>query len=92
MTRVPDGARTVWKYQLEDTLEMPEGARILTAAVQVHGRISMWAAVDPDAPVAIRRFRTVGTGRPLPTDVALAYVATVLMNGGDFAYHVFEEV
>lgn len=87
--------RTIWKYRLqiinEQTIEMPEGARVL--CVQTQGStpsLSLWAVVDPNAPTSPRKFRTHGTGHQIADAERLVYIGTYQVQGGVLAFHVFE--
>lgn len=82
----------VWKWLLEmtdeNTIEMPEGASVLSVQVQ-HEHPCLWALVRPDAPRIQRRFRIVGTGHEFdPT--GLTYVGTFQLYGGELVFHLFE--
>ncbi len=59
---------TIWKFPFpvedEFKLSMPEGASVLSVAMQ-RGVPSLWAKVSPDAPLAPHRFSVRGTGHPL---------------------------
>ena len=84
--------KTVWKFEFaaqDDTLiEMPEGAVVLTVAVQF-GLPCLWALVDPEAPKVRRRFRLAGTGHPLGPEVG-AYVGSFQLSRGHLVFHLFE--
>lgn len=86
---------TVWKYALDlvevQELSMPVGATVLHVDEQF-GVPCMWALVDPDAEVETRRFGVVGTGHPAPALSDGRHVGTFLMRGGEFVWHVFEEL
>jgi hypothetical protein len=78
----------VWKFQIawdQPAVEMPDGAKVLTAAVQDQ-TVCIWALVDPDAPKVRRHFRVYGTGHKHPGDGR--YISTVFM--GPLVFHVFE--
>lgn len=81
--------RQVWKYDVESgSVSMPLGAEILSVQMQ-RGVITLWALVDPTAPVVTRSFVVVGTGHDLP-DGNLMYRGTV--QAGTFVWHVFERL
>lgn len=84
----------IWKFPLPADLidpdvpievSIPAGAEPLTVGVDPGlARLALWAAVDPEAPVEVRRFLVVGTGWPLtasPFDVAARYVGTAVLGG-----------
>jgi hypothetical protein len=84
--------KTIWKFPLESvdeqTVEMPEGAWILT--VQMQGSVPcLWAVVHPEARLTPRRILIHGTGRP-PLDRLGRYIGTVQMLDGSRVFHVFE--
>jgi hypothetical protein len=84
--------RSIWKFNLapgETTLQIPQGAGILTAAEQFGG-ISMWAAVDPEKPLVDRKFAVFATGQSIETLLGHKFIGTVLLNGGSLVFHVFE--
>ena len=79
---------TVYKYQLpiDDRARvlMPSGAELLCVAMQ-HGRVTVWARVDPSATMVTRQFRVAGTGHP---GVEGSYIGTVFP--GPLVFHVFD--
>ena len=85
--------RSVWKYAVEPdefVVEMPTGAVVLSVEAQ-YGLVSMWALVNPEAPLCSRRFVTVGTGHPLPDEIdSFRFVGTFQMRGGSLVFHLFE--
>lgn len=87
---------TVWKYPivLTDifTVEMPQGAQILTVQVQAsaHG-VMLWALVNPAHPVEARTFRLVDTGQPLEEPLTdLRYIGSCQLEQGGVVLHLFE--
>ncbi len=80
----------IYKYTLEiagiQTLQVPAGARLLTAQMQGDA-LRLWAIVNPDNPPEHRTFLISGTGNPFPEGTA-AYIATVQQ--GPFVWHIFE--
>lgn len=87
---------TVHKFAapVAETLEikMPKGAEVLTVQVQ-HGDPCVWARVDTDAPVQVRKFRWFGTGHLIIERAAhkLHYVGTIQQIGGSLVFHLFED-
>lgn len=84
---------TIWKFPIETTdyqsVSMPEGSTILT--VQLQGDTpTLWALVDPNAPMHPVRIRTFGTGHPVG-HYDLVYIGTYQVLGGNFVFHVFED-
>jgi len=88
------GDLKIYKYPFEVQgdveISMPAGATILT--VQVQGETPcIWAIVDPEQPIAVRRFRIFGTGHPLDIEPALSrYIGTFQLLGGRYVGHLFE--
>ncbi len=83
---------TIWKYELSggvNAVQMPLGAHPLHVAEQ-HGRIMLWARVDPDARPTTRTFRVIGTGHIIDGDPG-EHVGSLLVNNGAFVFHVFDE-
>ncbi|MCX7180389.1 MAG: hypothetical protein NTX56_17060 [Proteobacteria bacterium] len=81
--------KAIFKYPLRAFdwyVPMPIGAEII--ALQVQDSVpTIWAIVDASAPKQQRRFRTHGTGHPLPDDPG-KHVGTY--QEGPFVWHVFE--
>lgn len=85
--------KVVWKYpiEIEDafTVELPAGAKILTA--QTQGTVpTFWALVNPDAPKVERAFRFFGTGHQHPDERFGCYVGTCQIFGGSLVFHLFD--
>lgn len=81
----------IWKYDIAGVpgvtvLNMPRGARLLTAQLQ-HGKLQLWAMADPDAPNAQRTINVFGTG---PTFATTPGVFLATFQKGPFAWHVFD--
>lgn len=93
-----DAPEVVWKFPLPmggwgiangvcSPVHMPEEAHLLTLQVQ-QGVPTLWAQVNPEAPVVRRIFQWVGTGQKAPADGT--YVGTVQLQGGQFVFHLYE--
>ena len=82
--------KTIFKWDIGsvDAIEIQKGAEILTVQAQ-HGEARIWALVDPTMEKVKRRFKTYGTGYPVP-DKPGVYVGTYQVWGGDLVFHVFE--
>jgi len=80
----------VFKYPVEvnDIIEiqLPAGAKPLHFEMQ-HGRLCLWALVDPSQPTTPSRFRMAGTGHPI--DTCGPYINTTVVPGGDLVFHFF---
>ena len=84
----------IFKYQLEHVydqeLDLPAEARILSVGDQ-HGKIQLWALVNPNAPLQERKFLVAGTGHHIdrpPQD--LSFLGSVIQYDGSLVFHVFE--
>jgi hypothetical protein len=83
-------AKQIWKYSLENIIEMPKGAEILTIDIQ-NGQMfnaQMWVKVDTENEVEKRMFEVIGTGQNFD-DTNKKYVGTY--QEGPFVWHVFEK-
>ncbi len=84
---------TIWKFPLVVTdrqnIRLPSLHRVLS--VQEQGdQIMMWVAVDTDASYVNETFVIVGTGYPIPDDIAIKdHVGSVQQ--GMFVWHVFQQ-
>jgi len=86
--------KTIYKYPLliegKQDVEMPMGATILSLQMQ-SGIPCVWALVDTDNNgIHNRRFRTFGTGHPIPEELKLVYIDTYQKGG--CVFHLFEEI
>ena len=84
--------KSIWKFPVEiveeQTIVMPEGAKIHFAAVQ-YGVPTIWAEVDLGVPLVERKIRVYGTGWQIPGDPG-RYIGTFMMYDGHEIYHAFE--
>ena len=84
--------KTILKYELkikeEQWLEMPIGAKILTAQIQ-DDVIVLWVLVEPEFNKEDRKFLIYGTGDMI-TEIGLEFIATV--QAGDLVWHIFERI
>jgi len=95
--------KVIYKYQIKDPhdiqFEMPTGAKILTVQIQMGSFVTIWALVDPNADLVIRRFRLIMTGEEID-DIEiddLKYVGTVqtkhnMIEGQVIVGHLFESL
>lgn len=89
--------KAVFKFPLPVTdvavVEMPVSAQVLTVQTQ-RGQPCIWAMCDEDGVYERRVFRVLGTGHSIPDKYLekLRYVSTFQLNGGDYIFHVFEQV
>ena len=61
--------KNIYKYPVEDEVELPVDAEILSVQTQ-NGQPVFWAIVDSEAKTIKRRFAVVGTGHELEHDGA----------------------
>lgn len=82
----------IWKYSLtigEQSVSMPEGARPISAHSQ-YDVPTLWAIVDPSAPVAPMLVRVLMTGQRVEElGLRWKFCGTCLLSGGAFIVHVF---
>lgn len=83
---------TIWKYpfstQGELTIDMPEGAKVLSLQVQ-NGAPCLWALVRPEKKVRTRYFRVFGTGHPIELKTSFVFIGTYQLDW--LVFHVFED-
>jgi hypothetical protein len=84
-------SRTIYKYPITPD----ENGEVLIAAggtfklltVQMRDSVPcLWAEVDPDSPIYVHRFVTVGTGRRIPDDGV--YVGS--WQNGRYVWHLYD--
>ena len=87
--------KTIYKYKVRQVemveVEMPVGARILTAQAQgMH--IWIWAIVDTEVKdQEIRKLAVLKTGQEVTMDTdAMVHLGSVQFDEGGLVYHVFE--
>lgn len=83
----------VYKYAIEGNsggvVKLPQGAQILTVQAQGN-KPTIWALVDPKAPLVARSFEIVYTGEILNGVATRQYLATVHISG--LVLHIFERL
>lgn len=87
--------RTIWKFTAgEGPVDMPRGAEIIKVGLQDGGmqrsKITLWAIVDPEAPVEQRSIVMLGTGFEQKNSemASLTYLDSVF--DGPFVWHIFD--
>ncbi len=84
---------TIWKFPLKiveaQTLEMPQGARLLSVQGQ-NDVPTLWAMVDPTSSTVSRTIHLVGTGSYGTDEATMPHVGTVQTHGGQLVWHVFD--
>ena len=85
--------KQIFKYSVESLgnfeVEMPTGAQILTVQTQGAEPV-LWAEVNPENEMEVRKFRVIGTGKEIADDGERVYVGTFQMVGGGLIWHLFE--
>ncbi len=84
--------KTIYKYVLDETIRMPDGAAIYSVGVQ-EGKAVVWALVDTDMPTVERKMMIVGTGWDFTHDPRLQtarFIGTIQQP--PFVWHVFEDL
>ena len=71
----------------EQSLRLPQDAEILCIRVE-DGRPQLWALVDHDKPIVIRKFFTYYSGAAMPVGDLGQYIGSYEIN---FVFHVFEK-
>ena len=83
----------IWKFPIkvtdEVTLEVPEGAQILSIQVQKEVPC-LWAKVNPENPKKRMKIRIYGTGHEYQ-EISGVFIGTFQMQGGSFVFHAFLE-
>lgn len=80
----------IWKFPIERGelgRRLPRGAKIISAGVQDGWRITIWALVDPEAPLVERLIEVVGTGSSPALSDGI-FIGTVFV--GLYVFHVFD--
>lgn len=82
--------RLIHKYRvspLTHTISMRRNARILSAGIDLHGDLCVWAEVDEKPEFEDRTIIVVPTGGFAPPDSA-QFVQTVI--AGPFVWHIYQ--
>jgi hypothetical protein len=84
---------TIWKFPIEiadeQQVRMPVGAYILSAGIDPHGDLCVWAQVDPaEKHKEDRRILIMGTGN-LFEETTASFLASVTMP--PFVWHVYND-
>jgi hypothetical protein len=83
--------KQIWKYKVENVIEMPLDAEILDVQLQ-NGQMfnaCIWAKVNPENELEKRKFVVIGTGHSFD-DTNHKYIGTY--QDGPFVWHLFEDV
>ncbi len=81
--------KQIWKYKVENIIEMPKGAEILSVQIQNVEMFNacIWAKVSSENKLEKRQFLVVGTGHTFD-DTDMVYIGTY--QDGPFVWHLFE--
>lgn len=97
INRRGEDVKVIHKYSLQASASapyvMPKGAQILSIAAQDDQAV-MWALVDTEQKdTEVRQIRVLHTGEAVDADrVTGAFLGTVLLFGGRYVVHFFEEL
>jgi hypothetical protein len=83
--------KQIWKYKVENVIEMPKEAEILSVQIQ-NGQMfntCIWVKVNPENELEKRQFEVIGTGHSFE-DSNKEYIGTY--QDGPFVWHLFENV
>ena len=83
--------KQIWKYKVENVIEMPKGAEILSVQIQ-NGEMfnaCIWAKVNSENELEKRKFVIIGTGHSFD-DTNMKYIGTY--QDGPFVWHLFENI
>jgi hypothetical protein len=90
--------RKIFKYNLNEFVEMPKGARVLSAGLQpktepTGANLRIWALVDPEEEeMEIRHFHLIPTGNAINDELlsSLRYINTFFIDWT--VWHFFEQM
>ncbi len=83
--------KQIWKYKVENVIEIPKGAEILSVQIQ-NGQMfnaCIWVKVNPENELEKRKFVVIGTGHSFD-DTNMKYIGTY--QDGPFVWHLFEDI
>jgi len=84
----------VYKYPMLEVntqiIDLPKDASVLHIDEQF-GRISMWCEIDTEVGLEPRTFHIYGTGHTIANREGLSFLQTIVVAGGTFVWHIFEE-
>ena len=81
--------KQIWKYTVENIIEIPKGAEVLTVQMQGPFNPCIWVKVDPENELEKRQFVVIGTGQSFD-DTNYEYIGTY--QDGPLVWHLFEKV
>ena len=84
---------TIHKYPLEfleNTVQMPEGAQILSAGMDPRGQLCCWAKVDPERPKQPRKILALFTGMSFTEEIGVTPVFIGTVVADQLVIHVLD--
>lgn len=70
-------------------LELPKGAKVIKAGLDISTRPFLWAEVNPNAELEATTFYIIRTGSEFPSDVeSKNYIDTFFR--GEFVWHLYK--
>ena len=81
--------KQIWKFKVDNVIEMPKGAEILTVQMQDSFNEFIWALVDFENETEKRMFEIIGTGNKFD-DTNKKYIGT--WQDSMFVWHLFEVI
>lgn len=86
--------RAILKYHISytaeiDEIEIPSGSKVISAGLDPQGELCIWAIVNPENELELRKFTVVGTGWTMGRELDnWEFIGTVRQ--GPYMWHVFE--
>lgn len=85
---------SIYKYELDITdsqrITLGDNGRIISAGLDPHGKLCVWAEVVMGDQDSQRTIRIIGTGNPVDDLPKLEFIDSVRV--GPFMWHVYEQV
>lgn len=79
--------RTVYKYALDFSCEIPQGAKLVHVGKDPNNVFCAWFEVETENPTATVTFHMVGTGNQIPPGAQ--HIASLV--GDPFVWHIYAE-
>ena len=85
--------KSIFKYQISYSapteIQLPMDSKVISADLDPHGDLCIWALVDPENTMIPRVFMVVGTGWSMEDEIDnWEFIGTVRQ--GPYMWHVFE--
>jgi len=86
---------SIWKFPVSEEstvnyIEMPAGAKILTAQRQGNGPVCIWSICDGNIPRVRRMIEVFGTGWNFENNSKRKHISTIQDDGGALIWHIFD--